>query len=60
MSVVNLVTLLESVACVLVHEAWGVDVVEALALDAVGVQVMGMGAGVFNSFVCCMVRVDEI
>ena len=43
MNVVNLVILLENVACGLVHEAWEVDGVEALALVLVGVQVMGAG-----------------
>lgn len=45
MSVVNLVILLESAACALVHEVWEVGAAEAQALDAGGVQVMGMGAG---------------
>lgn len=44
MNVVNLVILLENVACGLAHEAWEVDGVEALALVLVGVQVMGAGA----------------
>lgn len=43
MSVVNMVILLGSVACVLVLEAWEVDVGEALAPDVAGVQVMGVG-----------------
>ncbi|KAK3041769.1 hypothetical protein RJ639_000285, partial [Escallonia herrerae] len=43
MSVVNLVILLESVACALVHVAWEADDVEAQVLDAAGVQAMGVG-----------------
>lgn len=45
MSVVSLVTLLVNVACALVHVAWGVDDVVALAHVDVEVQVMGMDAG---------------
>ncbi|PPR97040.1 hypothetical protein GOBAR_AA23628 [Gossypium barbadense] len=45
MSVVNLVTLLANAARVMDHEAWEVAGVEAPVLVAVGVQVMGMGAG---------------
>ena len=45
MSVVSLVTLLANAARVMDHEAWEVAGVEAPVLVAVGVQVMGMGAG---------------
>ena len=46
MNVGNLVILLENVACALVHEAWVVEGVEALPLDAVGAPVtMDMDAG---------------
>ena len=49
MSVENLVILLENVAWTWAHEAWEVDDVEALVLfDVVGVQTMGMGAGVLK------------
>ncbi|WP_248792991.1 hypothetical protein [Escherichia coli] len=43
MSVVKLVILHENVACVLVHEAWVVDDVEAQVHDAVGAPVMAAG-----------------
>ena len=43
-NVESLVTLLESVACELVQEAWEVDAVEVLVLDVAGVQAMGGGS----------------
>lgn len=47
---VSLVILLENVACALVHEAWGVEGVEVLPLDAVGVLVtMDTDAGLLIS-----------
>lgn len=46
MNVVNLVILLGNAVCVLVLVVMEMDGVEALAPGVVGVQVMGLGAGV--------------
>lgn len=54
MNVVNLVTLLESVVCVLVHEDWVAEGAEVLPLDVAAevpvTMVMGTGAGAMNTF----------
>lgn len=56
MNVVSLVILLGNVVCALVQGAWEVGVVEALALDIVGVQVMGIGA--YSFFLVCFVFIS--